>query len=103
MILQAYRSFETFFIHSWWVILFFLVCYVCYEHGLYKRDQDFAKLHSQYLDLQKEKLLAGSLHADLTLQINSQSDPDYVELVLMKGLGLVGEGQTKVLFRKDEG
>lgn len=32
------------------------------------------------------------------LEINSQSDPAWVELMLMKNLGLVPEGQIKVFF-----
>ena len=39
---------------------------------------------------------------DLKLQINSQKDPAWIELTLMKGLGLVPEGQLKVYFTKDE-
>ena len=98
MFARACRSFEEKFISSWWVILFILGCYLFYEQGLKKRDQDFSKLHMQYLELQKESQLAHAQQENLLLQINSQSDPDYVELILMKGLGLVAEGQTKVLF-----
>lgn len=73
-------------------------CYLFYERGLIKRDQDFAKLHSQYLDLQKDFKHAVALQEDLVLQVNSQSDPEWIELTLMKGLGLVPDGQTKIVF-----
>lgn len=83
---------------SWWVILFMLGCYFSYEQGLQKKDRDFAKLQLQYADLQKKKKLLLTIQEDLNRQINSQSDPAWVELTLMKGLGLVPEGQVKVLF-----
>ncbi|MCE2983850.1 MAG: hypothetical protein LW832_09830 [Parachlamydia sp.] len=50
--------------------------------------------------LQKEKRTALKRQEDLQLQINSQSDPAWIELTLMKGLGLVPEGEQKVYFQK---
>jgi hypothetical protein len=91
-------SLEEIFIRSWWVALFLLGCYLCYNHGQEIRNQDFDKLHVQYLELQKERARAYALRESLTLQVNSQSDPEWVELTLMKGLGLVPEGSTKVIF-----
>lgn len=35
---------------------------------------------------------------ELLLRIDSQKDPTWVEMVLMRDLGVVPEGQTKVLF-----
>lgn len=92
------QTFETGLIRSWWVILFILGCYLSYERGLQKKDHDFAKLQAHYAELQKKKKVLLAQQEDLTRQINSQSDPAWVELALMKGLGLVPEGQTKVLF-----
>jgi hypothetical protein len=39
---------------------------------------------------------------DLQLQISSQNDPAWVELTLMKQLGVVPDGQRKVYFKKEE-
>lgn len=97
-IYQKFRAVEFFFLRSWWVILFILCCYLCYEQGLKKRDSDFAKLHHQFLELTKEKALVSAQQENLLLQVNSQSDPEWIELILMRGLGLVSEGQTKVIF-----
>ena len=94
MILKFCKKFRN----SWWVGLFILTCYAYYEQGLKQKDQDFAKLYQQYLQLQIEKKEAYATQEDLLLQINSQSDPAWVELTLMKGLGLVPEEQTKALF-----
>lgn len=76
-------------------------CYLFYERGLIKRDQEFAKLHNQYLELQREYKSAVALQETLLLRVNSQSDPEWVELTLMNGLGLVPDGQTKVVFVED--
>lgn len=92
------QQIEKLCMESWWVILFIIGCYLCYEHGLKKRNSEFAKLHQQFLDLKKEKEIVSALQENLLMQINSQSDPEWIELVLMKGLGLTPEGQTKVLF-----
>lgn len=93
---------EEVFIRSWWVIIFILGCYLSYEQGLQKKDHDFAKLQMQYAELQKKKKMLLSQQEGFRRQLNSQSDPAWVELVLMKGLGLVPEGQTKVLFTKEQ-
>lgn len=85
-------------IQFWWVILFILFCYYSYEQGIQRRNIDFAKLGDQYQQLEKEKSFAIKEQQNLTLQLNSQADPDWIELSLMKNLGLVPEGQTKVMF-----
>lgn len=95
---QANQTIEIILANSWWVILFILGCYLSYEQGLKKKDHDFASLQIQYAALQKKRNLLLIEQEALNRQINSQSDPAWVELVLMKGLGLVPEGQTKVLF-----
>ncbi len=51
------------------------------------------------LNTQKEELLVE--HEDLVLQIQSQSDPAWIQLTLMKGLGLVPDGQMKIFFQPE--
>jgi hypothetical protein len=92
------RVFEKIFLQSWWVILFSILCYMLFEQGMKMRDQEYAKLQMQHIDLERQKKEALALQEKLTLEINSQSDPAWVEWVLIKGLGLVPEGQTKVFF-----
>ena len=93
---------EETFASVWWVVLFILGCYLCYEQGLIRKDRDFKLLQSHYQSLIKQREILSAQHDSLVRQINSQSDPAYVELTLMKGLGLVPEGQTKVLFTDDD-
>jgi len=90
--------FQSLLINSWWVILFSIFCYMGYEQGGKFRIIQFEGLSERLISLQLEKKKALSLQKDLIMQINSQSDPAWVELTLMRGLGLVPEGQIKVLF-----
>ena len=67
-----------------------------------KKRQVLEVLKCQLYALQSEKKFLLEEKQDLKLQINSQNDPAWIELTLMKGLGLVPEGQLKVHFTKDE-
>jgi hypothetical protein len=89
------------FIRSWWVIAFLLGCAVLYEQGLKEQDQIYHQLTDQRENLRLQKEEALRHQENLKLQINSQSDLAWVELTLMKGLGLVPEGQKKVYFYED--
>lgn len=86
------------FLRSWWVIIIFLVCYLLYEHGMRSWENEYSLLRHRYIELEDEKQRLSAIQEDLLLQINSQSDPAWVELVLVKGLGLVPEGQIKFYF-----
>lgn len=96
--LMKVKIVENFLLKSWWLFIFLIGCYLFYEQGLRRRADDFSRLQRQYLDLQNEKALASTERDHLLLQINSQSDPEWIELTLIKGLGLVQEGKVKVLF-----
>jgi len=89
-------------VKAWWVILFFLFCFMYYEQGIKKRETDFIKLSEQLQILQEQKKEALVLKQKLLLQINSESDPAWIELTLMRELGLSPKGSTKVLFLSEE-
>ena len=91
---------EELFIHSWWVAIFFLLCHLGYQQGLYHWQQDYKKLKQGLIALQEDREASIVVRDDLLHQINSQSDYAWIELTLLKGLGLVPEGQTKVYFKK---
>jgi hypothetical protein len=73
-----------------------------FEHSVKQRDQEYIKLYHQLIELRETRRLAQAEHEKLLRHINSQSDPAWIELTLMKGLGLVPEGQTKVYFQKEQ-
>lgn len=87
---------------SWWVILFICVCSIVYSHASHKKNEVIATLDDHLNALKDEKSAILQEKEDLLLQINSQSDPAWIQLTLMKGLGLVPEGQLKVYFHNDE-
>ena len=95
------KSLIAFIMPSWWVFAFMLLCCIVYERGLQQRDSLFNQLTEQKIYLIKQKESALKRKASLELEINSQSDLAWVELTLMKGLGVVPEGQTKVFFKSD--
>jgi hypothetical protein len=60
--------------------------------------EDAKKLDKRLESLQSEKLQALELNKQLTQIVNSQSDPEWVELILKRELDLIEEGETKVFF-----
>lgn len=85
---------------SWWPPIFFaLAAMAWYEWGV----EQYSQLHRQFdsqlhaLEQQKEAYLA--VQAALQQQVNSQSDPEWVEMVLIQELGLLPQGHDKVFFR----
>lgn len=83
----------------WWVALFSLICLLAFEHVADKKNKEREILLSQLQKLQSEKNIALEIHEELLRQINSQSDPAWIELTLMKVLGLTPDGQTKAFIK----
>ena len=81
-----------------WLIFFTLFCFMLYEQGIDKRNQELKTLEEQKSFLLAQKENALDLNKKLLLQINSESDPAWIELVLIQGLGVIPEDQTKVFF-----
>ena len=52
-------------------------------------------------ELQQQKTHALQHQQQLLLQIHSQSDPKWIEMLLKRELGMVQEGQVKVYFHSD--
>ena len=89
---------QTTFLRSWWVIMFILLCFMVYEQGVKKRNEHYAHLAKQLTELKKEKEWLIANREDLKLRIDSFDDPAWIELSLMKVLGLIPEGYEKVYF-----
>ncbi len=85
---------------NWWVILFIAVSSGLYWNGICEKESIYQELQMRMQKAQEQLRLASLEHEELQRQIHSQSDPQWMELVLMKRLGLVPEGQTKVYFEK---
>lgn len=90
---------QTVFLRFWWVVIFSLSCFAALEQGTKKITMAYTLLDEQLTLLENEKKQALLIQENLLLQIASQTDPAWVELLLIKGLGVVPEGQTKVFFK----
>lgn len=93
--------FQEFFIKSWWVILFITACVISYDQANQSLSKEYNKLFCLHEKLIQEKNDALELHDDLLLQVKSQNDLAWIELTLIKGLGLVPENSTKIYFKED--
>ncbi len=95
---RALQLFEVFFLEFSWVIGFFLMCFFGFEQTMQNMSSEYNKFETMYNGLVEEKKAALATQQKKLLQINSQNDPKYRELILMEQLGLVPKGQTKIIF-----
>ena len=93
--------FTPFIARWWWTLLFILLCGGIYAKGMKKKQEIFSQLESKMVHLEKARTLALVKREDLLKQIDSQSDPAWIEMLLKKKLGVVPEGQVKVYFEKE--
>ena len=84
----------------WWMVTFLSIIALFAWQSSQKQRRALLDLQTRFTSILHEKETAASEFEDLLLQIRAQNDPDWVELVLMRRLGLVPEGQTKVYFEK---
>jgi hypothetical protein len=82
----------------WWVVLFVFLVSLLYKQGVHAKSAVHQSLIDRKFDLERQKVDAMQQKEELLLKLSSQNDPRWVEMTLMKGLGVVPEGQTKVLF-----
>ena len=85
-----------------WMALFMSVCLCVYFQAINKKSALCQDLKRTIETLEEQKALAILEGQELTLQIQSQGDPDWIEMVLKKSLGLVPESQQKVYFQTEE-
>lgn len=85
---------------SWWVIAFCAVTGMLQFHFLKEKTNRVQILTQRLEEMEKEKWLALQKRDDLHLRIASQNDPAWIELILMRDLGVVPEGFLKVHFKR---
>jgi hypothetical protein len=85
---------------SWWVVAFCLMTAFAHYHFHKEKKAALNSLSIRLQDMELEKLLALEKRGDLELRIASQNDPAWIEMVLMRDLGVVPEGFLKVHFKK---
>jgi len=82
----------------WWVVCFCLAASLGYFHFVGQKKQAIGELAARMDELEREKTSALLERENLRLQIASQGDPSWIEMVLMRDLGVVPEGWLKVHF-----
>jgi hypothetical protein len=92
--------FKEFFLRSWWVILFIIICLFTNARVHERTAAVKAKLEQRWQLLSKEKEEETMKREELLLHIDSQKDAQWVELTLMKSFGLVPEGSVKIVFQE---
>lgn len=86
----------------WWVFVFFVAVSVFYVQSVKSTSQEIFEHKNKLALLEKQKSDAYRENEDLTMMVNSLSDPAWIEIILMRDLGVVPEGKIKVHFTTKE-
>lgn len=90
------KSYE---VMSWGLTFLFISLVMIFTEGALKDVKDERAHLQTFLEtLKEERQSQEKHHALLVLQVGSSSDPAWIELVLKRELGLIPEGQTKVVY-----
>lgn len=84
----------------WWVGAFCLCSAFLYFQAVKRKKAELAETSLRLQKMEKEQMIAAIEKETLQLQIASQSDPAWIEMILMRDLGVVPEGYLKVHFTK---
>lgn len=95
-------KFYMFIFRNVWIFAFILICGILFENGMRNKKKQFQQMQDQLKALDNEKKLVTLEQQNLLNQINSQSDPAWIELVLIKGLGVSPEESQKFYFVQHE-
>ena len=90
--------FEILFVRSWWVIIFFGFVFITYQQTIKSKNKEIFENKNKIALFEKQKILSCKENEDLNLMVNSLSDPEWIEIILMRDLGVVPEGKLKVHF-----
>ena len=86
---------------SWWLVAALCsLTMMAYYQSMKGKKSSLAEYSFRLEEMEKEKLLACAEKEELRLKIASQSDPAWIEMILMRDLGVVPEGWLKVHFKK---
>ena len=86
------------FLRNCWMIAFLVLSTAIYVQKSRKRDAAISELSYRLQEMEKMKTIASQQKEDMQLRLQSQSDPAWIEIILMRDLGVVPEGWIKVQF-----
>lgn len=90
----------SFWGRSWWVVAFCLITGLTHFHFMKEKKKALYLLSTRLEQMEGACLAALEKKEDLQLRIASQNDPAWIEMVLIRDLGVVPEGFLKVHFKK---
>lgn len=82
----------------WWVIAGILLCYGIYERGRFETGKKIRRMEDRLIHVETLIAMAKEEQEDLFMQIQSQHDDEWKELILMRTLGPVPEGFCKIVY-----
>ena len=83
-----------------WVFFIICLCFFARAQASSFRQNQIEILKQKIHFLKETKIKKQQLLDNSRLKLQSASDPEMVKMLLMKGLGLVKEGQMKVIFEE---
>lgn len=89
------RLFDVIVFRSWWVILILLITLFFFDYTYQEQKNQEARLLLRKQELNRKIQELQQHNIQLIDELNSQSDPKWIELLLMRDLGLVPPGVKK--------
>jgi hypothetical protein len=83
-----------------WVGFFCLGVAFVYSQSMKKKKEALTEYAYLLVELEKTRENLAVDKEQLLLKIASQADPAWIEMILMRDLGVVPEGYLKVYFKK---
>ena len=84
----------------WWTFAFCGIIGLAYSQGIQKMDATLRAVTLSLDAIEQQTILAMEEQETLTLRLDSQSDPAWIELVLLRQMGVVPDGFLKVHFKR---
>lgn len=92
------KGMGSFWLQSWWVVAFCALIGCVYLQAFKQKRVAISELAFRLEEMEKEKLLVLQEKEEWNLRIASEGDPAWIEMILMRELGVVPEGFLKVHF-----
>ncbi|MDE3055113.1 MAG: hypothetical protein KGI80_00230 [Verrucomicrobiota bacterium] len=84
--------------HWGWLFFLLIPLFFTYACAMRTKKSQVQRLVLQIQEKERERDLALQKREDLQLQIASKNDPSWIEMLLIRELGVVPEGWLKIHF-----
>lgn len=81
-----------------WTVVLLLAVFAIFERGLFEIRKEETSLKAKIYTLQSQKEKVTREFQELLLEQKSLADPHYIELLLIRELGVLPVGKSKVLL-----